>query len=662
MSSGQPEVLGKYTLIKKLASGGMAEVFLAKVAGPAGFEKLVVVKRILAHLAEEPSFIEMFLAEARLAAQLNHPNVVQVFDFGEQDGTWFLVMELIDGLNLRHLFRKAAEKNEFLPLPVVLRIVTMALEGLAYAHDFVDPSTGAPLNLVHRDVSPDNILVGRNGAVKVVDFGIAKAANQTHLTKTGSVKGKFAYMPPEQLQGQRLDRRADLFAMGIVLYELLSTRKPFDTSNDAVVVRAILYEDFTPVSAWRPDVPPELDAVLQRAFAKDPAQRYADCRSMAADLDRLMMARGESVNQYDIAQLVQRLGGPSSMAVAPTPKPSPSVSTSAPTLQPDPQRVAPTPATVPMDSTHTLQQPPPPTGVTTPAPRVEVRPSTIAPLGPIEAVPTPMPREAPVETTDHSVGSPSRPAVASPAGAAPSFEAIPPPPEGRGAPGWAQAPLHRPAPSGPSGTHRELLVIDDVPQKRSPALLWGSAALAAVVGVGVTWAVLASRRAEPTAAPPVIAPPLVAEARDAGEAVVAEPVTPIEPDASVVGEGPAVDAGPGALVDAPTAPVDAGLVAVVMPTVKTPKPRLLVKPPLPPPPPLVTSPGAELVDFRVRPFGTVSVDGKVLGDTPFPPVKLSPGVHRVQVVNGELGKTVTRTFEVKSGQPNVFRLNLEEGG
>ena len=201
MSAGQPEVLGKYTLLRKLAAGGMAEVFVSRVAGPAGFEKTVVVKRILGHLAEDPSFIAMFLAEARLAAQLNHPNVVQVFDFGEQDGTWFLVMELIDGLNLRHLFRKAAEKGEYLPIGVALKIAIMALEGLAYAHEFADPTTGEPLALVHRDVSPDNILVGRNGAVKVVDFGIAKAANQTHLTRTGTVKGKFSYMPPEQLPG-----------------------------------------------------------------------------------------------------------------------------------------------------------------------------------------------------------------------------------------------------------------------------------------------------------------------------------------------------------------------------------------------------------------------------------------------------------------------------
>ncbi|MBL8913802.1 MAG: serine/threonine protein kinase, partial [Archangium sp.] len=208
--SSAPAVLGKYQLIRKLAAGGMAEVYLARAAGPMGFEKTVVVKRILPHLADEQNFISMFLSEARLAAQLNHPNVVQVFDFGEASGSYFLVMEFIDGVNLRVLFRKANEAKTQLPFPLVARIISLACEGLAYAHDFTDPQTGELLGLVHRDVSPDNVLIARNGSVKVVDFGIAKAANQTNLTKTGTVKGKFSYMPPEQLTGQPLDKRADV--------------------------------------------------------------------------------------------------------------------------------------------------------------------------------------------------------------------------------------------------------------------------------------------------------------------------------------------------------------------------------------------------------------------------------------------------------------------
>ncbi|MDP1919294.1 MAG: protein kinase [Myxococcales bacterium] len=669
MSAGQPEVLGKYTLLRKLAAGGMAEVFLSRVAGPAGFEKTVVVKRILGHLAEDPSFIAMFLAEAKLAAQLNHPNVVQVFDFGEQEGTWFLVMELIDGLNLRHLFRKAAEKGEYLPIGVALKIAIMALEGLAYAHEFADPSTGEPLALVHRDVSPDNILVGRNGAVKVVDFGIAKAANQTHLTRTGTVKGKFSYMPPEQLQGQPLDKRADVFAMGIVLYELLTARKPFDTSNDAVVVRAILYENFVPLRTYRVDAPEALEQILSRALAKDVSQRYADCRAMAADLEKLLLVRSESATPYEISQLVQRLGGPSTIAIAPTPKPVPSISVGAPTLPPNPHGSAPQAATMPMEPTlspaktaiEVMPPPPPPqtmAGATTPHPQVKVvEPS----LGAFATMPTPGPREAPplgpapaeaprptMAVPAPYVGSPSQPGVAAPGGGAPSFDAIPPAPEWAApprdpalattTPGWAQTPLHRPA---APAAKRTLVVLEEVPEKRSSAVLWVAAGVAAVIGMTGTWAYLSTRERPPVVVKiePAVTPPVVeAEPVKPLPVVVVTP-PPVEPVAEVI---------------------DAGLVvATADQPVKPPKNRPKPKVDVPPPPPAAND---ELVDFRVRPFGSVTVDGKALGDTPFPPVKLAPGAHRVQVVNRDLNKTVTRTFEVKAGGQNVFRLNLEEEG
>jgi eukaryotic-like serine/threonine-protein kinase len=160
--------LGKYQLIRKLATGGMAEVFLAKAAGPMGFEKMLVVKRILPHLSEDPTFVEMFLAEAKLAAQLNHPNIVQIFDFGETDGEYFLAMEYIDGPNLRVLVKRARAAKAPLPTPICARLIAAACEGLAFAHDFSDPTTGEPLGLIHRDISPDNILVSRQGAVKVV--------------------------------------------------------------------------------------------------------------------------------------------------------------------------------------------------------------------------------------------------------------------------------------------------------------------------------------------------------------------------------------------------------------------------------------------------------------------------------------------------------------
>ncbi|MBS1151797.1 MAG: pkn6, partial [Myxococcaceae bacterium] len=316
-------MLGKYQLIRKLATGGMAEVYLAKVAGPGGFEKTLVLKRVLPHLAEDENFLKMFLSEAKLAAQLSHPNVVSIFDFGQEGETWFLVMEFIDGPNLRSLYRRAFELGQPPAFNLAAKIISAACEGLAYAHEFVDPETGVPLELVHRDISPDNILLGRNGGVKVVDFGIAKAANQTHHTKTGTIKGKFSYMPPEQLRGQQLDRRSDVFALGIVLYELICGGKPFDTSTDATIMQGILFEPFRPASDRRPDTPAELQRILDRALAKDREARYADCRELQADLDEFIVSQGASVGQHQLAQLVARLANPDAPALA-TPSPRPS--------------------------------------------------------------------------------------------------------------------------------------------------------------------------------------------------------------------------------------------------------------------------------------------------------------------------------------------------
>ncbi|NPC86754.1 serine/threonine protein kinase, partial [Pyxidicoccus fallax] len=294
--------LGKYQLVRKLATGGMAEVYLAKAAGPMGFEKTLVLKRILPHLAEDPTFVEMFLGEAKLAAQLEHPNVVQIFDFGEAEGSYFLAMELIDGPNLRKLVKRA--QVEPLPPALCAKLVAFAAEGLAYAHDFRDPATGELMGLIHRDVSPDNILVSRQGAVKVVDFGIAKVAGQSHRTQTGVVKGKVAYMPPEQLQTKPLDRRVDVYALGIVLYELLTGKRPFEATTDVSVMQAILFETFVPATQRRADLPVALQQVLDKALAKDREKRYTDCRALQADLERFILTTGEPVGAYQIAQFV----------------------------------------------------------------------------------------------------------------------------------------------------------------------------------------------------------------------------------------------------------------------------------------------------------------------------------------------------------------------
>jgi serine/threonine-protein kinase len=310
--------IGKYQVISKLATGGMAEVFLAKAAGPRGFEKRLVLKRILPHLVEDSRFVEMFLAEARLSAQLEHPNIVHIFDFGELEGTYYLAMEYIDGSNLRALSRRAYKDGVRLPPVFCAKIISLACEGLAFAHDFTSLETGDPLNLIHRDISPDNILLSRQGAVKVVDFGIAKAANQEHTTQTGMLKGKIAYMSPEQLQGHPLDRRADVYALGVVLYELLTGQKPFDATTDMSSIQAILYEPFVPAAQRRPDLPRALGQILERALHKDREHRYPDCRAFHTELERFILSTGEPVGAFQLAQLVDAGSG---QVPIPTPTP-----------------------------------------------------------------------------------------------------------------------------------------------------------------------------------------------------------------------------------------------------------------------------------------------------------------------------------------------------
>jgi serine/threonine protein kinase len=296
---------GKYTLVRKLAVGGMAEVFLARTRGPAGFSKTLVIKRILPDLVDNAEFVSMFLNEARLAALLNHPNIIQIFELGSEGGTYYLVMELVEGAHLRGLIRAARARGEYLPLNEVLKIISLACEGLAYAHELAD-DRGRPLQLVHRDVSPENLLISRQGAVKVADFGIAKAANLPHLTRTGILKGKISYMSPEQLEARALDKRADVFSLGVALHEALTLARPFDGGGEVATMRAILAERSPRLTELRPDLPVEVQAVVDRALEKDRERRYPDCRALLADLDRLLLKRQAMVGAGDLAELVNR--------------------------------------------------------------------------------------------------------------------------------------------------------------------------------------------------------------------------------------------------------------------------------------------------------------------------------------------------------------------
>jgi serine/threonine-protein kinase len=314
---------GRYTLVRKLATGGMAEVFLANADGPMGFQKKCVVKRILPHFSDDQGFVEMFLAEARLAAELNHPNLVQIFDFGEVDGQYFIAMEFIDGPNLRILNREVRVVQGPMPMPLAARILTLAAEGLHFAHELKD-ERGQPINLVHRDISPDNILVSRQGTVKVVDFGIAKAANQPHLTKSGMIKGKLAYMPPEQMAREPLDRRADIYALGIVLYELVCGGMPFDATSEVSIIQALMSSNpLQRASDLRPDVDRELDGIIAKCLAKNRADRYPSCRELQHDLEKYIVNSGAVIAPGDISHLVEQTMADSLAQTSPeTPMPS----------------------------------------------------------------------------------------------------------------------------------------------------------------------------------------------------------------------------------------------------------------------------------------------------------------------------------------------------
>ena len=280
-----PELLsGKYELLHKLATGGMAEVFLARQRGLEGFEKLVVVKRILPHLAESADFVRMFLDEARTAADLRHQNVVTVFEVGEDGGTWFLVMEYLHGQNLRRVERAASEAGGSIPLAQSLRIVLDAANGLHYAHRKAD-LRGRALGIVHRDVSPQNIIVTYDGVAKIVDFGIARAASTTHETRSGVVRGKLSYMSPEQVQGEDVDHRSDQFSLAIVLYELVTDTRLFQKATDILTMHAVAQAEFTPPSAIVPDFPKALEAILRKSLAKEAADRYDSCADFALALE-----------------------------------------------------------------------------------------------------------------------------------------------------------------------------------------------------------------------------------------------------------------------------------------------------------------------------------------------------------------------------------------
>lgn len=302
-----PQPFGKYTLISHLATGGMAYVFLARQQGPAGFEKECVIKRILPHLGENQDFVAMFLDEARIAARLSHPNIVQIFDLGQVDQNYFLAMEYVNGRNLNQILRRAQESGaKGLPWPIATRIVADAAGGLAHAHQATD-SFGNSLQLVHRDLSPANIMVSWAGVAKVLDFGIASAAAKDSHTVVGTLKGRVHYMSPEQLQGHAIDARSDLFSLGVVFYELLYGEKPFPAENMGLVSLQILQEEAKPPENISKNLPAGLRLILSRALSKRPEDRWQHARAFQRALEQLLLEQKSDCTAYHVEAYLNEL-------------------------------------------------------------------------------------------------------------------------------------------------------------------------------------------------------------------------------------------------------------------------------------------------------------------------------------------------------------------
>lgn len=296
---------GRYQLLKKIASGGMGQVFLARTA-QTGFEKLVVIKRILPHLVEDEEFLQMFFDEARIAARLNHPNLVQIFDLGEVNGMHYLAMEYVQGDDLRRVEKASRRQQRPLPLGVACRIIADAAAGLDYAHKLKD-SAGRPLNLIHRDVSPQNILVGFDGGVKLIDFGVARAAGRLQHTATGILKGKYPYMSPEQIAGEPYDHTSDQFALGIVFWEILTGKRLFKGESDLVTMRLVRECNVPRPSSLNPALPPKLDAIVLRALSAKAKDRFPDTAAFRMAIEDFTVSERLAATPAHLASYMREL-------------------------------------------------------------------------------------------------------------------------------------------------------------------------------------------------------------------------------------------------------------------------------------------------------------------------------------------------------------------
>jgi eukaryotic-like serine/threonine-protein kinase len=326
------EEFGSYKVYEQLGIGGMASVHVAESRSGGGFRKRVALKRLLPHAAEDPELVRLFIDEARLSRYLKHANIAQTYDFGKVGDTYFMAMELVQGPTLTQLVRQTKKTIGAIPFPITMNILIQVLDALDYAHNLKDEK-GKPLRIIHRDVSPPNIIVSNTGSVKLLDFGVAKAASQTSNTQVGTVKGKFSYMAPEYLKG-KLDSRCDLWAVGVIAHELLTNRQLFDAKDDFTVIQRVQEARIDPPSKKNADVPPDLDAVVMTALEREPGHRWQSAAAMrtalanaAAELDTVVtnqqllewvewaFAQRPAGEGSDLSQLIKVLEKPSRPAI-----------------------------------------------------------------------------------------------------------------------------------------------------------------------------------------------------------------------------------------------------------------------------------------------------------------------------------------------------------
>jgi len=616
LAAGMPEQLGKYVLEKRIGAGGMADVFLAR--GPTG---VCVVKRPHPHLCNSPEFVKMFLDEASLVAQLNHPGIARVFDLGQVNGVYYLAMEYVPGYDLMTISLEHERHGEYMAPELAARVMADAALALHYAHDAVG-ARGQPLNIIHRDVTPHNVLLSTGGQVKVIDFGVAKAADTMHRTQAGLVKGKYPYMAPEQITGQKIDRRVDVYALGLVLYELLTNARAIAGEMEVEQIENARHMRIKPVEQLRPNTPEPLKIILNSCFQMNPEKRYPTAAALAADLEKYLVYEGHKVGREDLLRLFRVIAAdhgklPSDVVPAepldktykgamPVPPPVGSGSSiggavnaalnASPGLATD-AAAAKTDLEVPSSNPQIARLPS--------HGQVQLGGAAVLQLGDAQIV-----------------GTDKQPALL----LAPTDQHVPA--------ATGQLPLNGAAPLDPDVGPAPLSRVDAAPppvtappSSRPPiALLAAGVVLAIVVGVLGLKVYQGSRTVEPPKDPIVVAP---------------SPVKDPEPPVVVKDPEP-----PPVVVKDPEPP------PVV---VKDPEPVKNPEPVKPPP----TASSDVTYAFKSTPPTALTIDGKPRGTTPLE-LELKPGKHTLVFADAASGQKKSLAFFVKAGKPDTIEWTVPE--